>query len=146
MTGNHTMDHHVWPWHLYSCDGTFTHSSLCRIPPSLVASHICYLLDHASLMRCQLSWLYSSILPYIFIHYGDLIHCILYVVMTTHGICISFLFMAIVLLCISDCYMYICSHMMRFIIVFVGHHFDLFLPLRYPSFPFIKPSFWLEKL
>ena len=25
--------------------------------------------------------------------------------------------------------------------ILVGHHFDLFLPLRYLSFPFIKPSY-----
>ena len=68
-------------------------------------------------MRCQLSWPDSIILSNIFIHYGDLVHYILYVAMTTCDICLLFLFMAIVLLCIWDCYMYICSHMLGFIIV-----------------------------
>ena len=39
-----------------------------------------------------------------------LIYCILYMAMTTHDICISCLFMAIVLLCIRDCYMYLQPH------------------------------------
>ena len=47
-------------------------------------------------LRCHLSWPNSNILSDIFIHYGDLVHCTLYVVMTTHDICISCLFMGIV--------------------------------------------------
>ena len=40
-----------------------------------------------------------------------LIYCILYVAMNTHvTFCISHVFMAIVLLCIWDCYMYLQSH------------------------------------
>ena len=68
-------------------------------------------------VRCHFSWPDSSILSDIFIHYGDLVHYILYVAMTTCDISLLFLFMAIVLLCIWDCYMYICSHLLRFIIV-----------------------------
>ena len=49
-------------------------------------------------MRYQFSWPDSSVLSYIFIHYGDLFHCILYMAMTTCDICILFLFMAIILL------------------------------------------------
>ena len=68
-------------------------------------------------MRCQVSCPDSSILSDTFIHYGDLVLYILYVAMTTCDICILCLFMAIVLLCIRDCYVYIFIHMLRFIIV-----------------------------
>ena len=55
-------------------------------------------------MRCHLSWLDSSILSDIFIHYENIVHYILYVAITTCDICLLCLFMAIVLLCIRDCY------------------------------------------
>ena len=85
-------------------------------------------------MRFQLSWLDSSVRQiysaiygdlnplYIFNLHGDLgplyifiieilIYYILYMVMTTHiTFCISCLFMAIVLLCIRDCYVYLQSY------------------------------------
>ena len=38
-----------------------------------------------------------------------IIHCILFVDMTTHDICLLFLLMAIVLICIWDCYAYFIS-------------------------------------
>ena len=50
-------------------------------------------------MRCHLSWPNSSILSYIFIHYGNIVHSMC-MVMTTHDIYISCLFMSIVILCI----------------------------------------------
>ena len=43
------MDYHVQPRHLYSHDRTCARSSLRRRPSRLVAFHICYLLDHASI-------------------------------------------------------------------------------------------------
>ena len=49
MTSNHTMIHHIQPWNLYSCGGICTRSGLHRRPPSLVAFHMCYLFDHASI-------------------------------------------------------------------------------------------------
>ena len=128
------MEHLVRPQHLYSRDETCTHSSLHRIPPSLVAFHICYLLDCASVneistlviwFHCMLDIFnhYGDLDPlYIFTLYGDLnplyifivnifIYYILYVAMTTHvTFCISCLFMSIVLLCIRDCYMYLQSY------------------------------------
>ena len=74
-------------------------------------------------MRFHLSWFdsivyqISSAITDILIHYISsstleiLTYCILYVVMTTHvTFCISCLFMAIVLLCIQDCYMYLQSY------------------------------------
>ena len=48
MTGNQMMDYHVRPWHLYSHDRKCTRSGLPRISSRLVAFHICYLLDCAS--------------------------------------------------------------------------------------------------
>ena len=73
-------------------------------------------------MRFQLSWLDSNIcqtfpaIMEILIHCTSsstleiMIYCILYMAMTTHvTFCISCLFMAIVLSCIWDCYMYLQS-------------------------------------
>ena len=116
MTGDQTMDHRVRTQHLYSHDGTCTRSGLHRIPLILVAFHATSFIVPV-VKRCQLSWLYSSVYKMSSSIMEILIHCILYVVMTTHDICISCLFMAIVLLCIWDCYMYIYSHKTRFIIV-----------------------------
>src|SRR5713226_2945355 len=48
MTSNQMMDYYVQPQHLYSHSRTCTRSSLCRRPSRLVASLVCYLLDHAS--------------------------------------------------------------------------------------------------
>ena len=59
---------------------------------------------YSSIMEILISCISSSTLEI-------LIYCILYVVMTTHvTFCISCLFMAIVLLCIQDCSMYLQSH------------------------------------
>ena len=128
------MDYYVRPRHLYSHSRTCTCSGLCRRPSSLVAFHICYLLDRANVheilslviwFQCMLDIFsyYGYVDPlYIFKFFGDpdplhiiimeiLIYCILYVAMTTHiTVCISCLFMAIVILCIQDCYMYLQSH------------------------------------
>ena len=68
-------------------------------------------------MRYQISWFDSIVYQISSSIMEILIHCILYVVMSTHDICISCLFMDIVLLCIRSCYMYICIHMQRLIIV-----------------------------
>ena len=76
---------------------------------------------------------------YIFSFYGDidplyifimeiLIYCILYMAMTTHvTFFISRLFMAIVLLCIWDCYMYLQSHVeiYHYIVLMSGWFFHL---------------------
>ena len=82
MTGNQTMDYYVRPRHLYSYSRTCTRSGLCRRPSILVASLICYLLDHASIHEisalvtwssvCQTFPAYGDLDPvYIFSHYGD---------------------------------------------------------------------------
>ena len=146
MIGNQTMDDHVRPRHLYSHGRTCTCSSFHRRPLILVAFHICYLVDCASIhemstlvtrFQCILDIFihYGHIdLLYIFSYYGDidplyifkfhgyldhlyiftmeiLIYYILYVAMTTHvTFCISCLFMAIVLLCIRYCSMYLQSY------------------------------------
>ena len=66
MTSNQTMVHHVRPQQLYSCDGTCTRRSLRRIPLSLVAFHICYLLDRASIHEMSsLMIIFHCIIGYI---------------------------------------------------------------------------------
>ena len=129
MTSNQTMDYYVRPRHIYSHSRTCTRSGVRRRISILVAFHICYLLDHASVHDISALMIWFQCMSDIFSHYGDLdplyifsfyghidplyifimeilIYCILYVVMTTHvTFCISWLFMAIVLLCIQDCYM-----------------------------------------
>ena len=107
MIGNQMMDYYIWPRHLYSHSRTCTHSGLCRILSRLVAFHICYLLDRASVgeISAFLTWFqcmldifshYGDLDPlYIFSFYGDLdplyifimdilIYYILYMAMTMH--------------------------------------------------------------
>ena len=127
------MEYNVQPRHLYSHSRTCTHSGLCRIPSILVAFHICYLLNHANVHEISTLVTWFQCMSNIFSHYGDLdplyifsfhgdidplyifimeilLYYILYVVMTTHvTFSISCLFMAIILLCIRDCYMYLQS-------------------------------------
>ena len=124
------MDYYVQPQHLYSHSRTCTRSGLCRRPSRLVASLICYLLDHASVheISALVTWFqymsnisshYRDLDPlYIFNLHGD--HNPLYIFimeflsylycmwrwphMSYFVLC---LFMAIVLLCIRDCYIYL---------------------------------------
>ena len=128
------MDYYVRPRHLYSHSRTCTRSGLCRRLSSLVAFHICYLLNRASVHDISALVIWFQCMSDIFSHYGYLdplcifsfygdldplyifimdilIYYILYVAMTTHvTFCISFLFMAITQLCIWDCYMYLQSY------------------------------------
>ena len=132
MTGNQTMDYYVRPRHLYSHSRTCTRSGLCRRLSRLVESLICYLLDRASVheISALVTWYqcmsdisslwrswsslylqplwrsWSLCILYIFI-----MEILIYVYCTWrwphmfyHVVC---LFMAIVLLCIRDCYMYL---------------------------------------
>ena len=87
MNDNQTMIHHVQPRHFYSRDGTCTTSSFCRKPPSLVSFHICYLLNHASVHDISALVIFiaeSSVYQISSSTMEILIHCILYVEMTTH--------------------------------------------------------------
>ena len=153
MTGDQTMDYYVRPRHLYSHSRTCTCSRLCRRPSRLVAFHICYLLDRSSVHEISALVTWFQCMSDIFSHYGDLdplyifsfhgdhdplyifimeilIYYILYVAMTTHvTFCISCLFMAIVLLCIRDCYMYLqsCADFDYCIILLDGWFFHLVL-------------------
>ena len=128
MTGYQMMDYYVRTRHLYSHSRTCTLSGLCRILSRLVVFHICYLLDRASVHEISALMTWFQCMSDIFSHYGDLdplyifsfhgdldplyifimeilIYYILYVAMTTYDrFCISCPFMAIVLLCIWDCY------------------------------------------
>ena len=90
MTDIQTMDYYVWPRHLYSHSRTCTRSGLCRRPSRLVASLICYLLDHAVFMRFQLSWIDSSICQ----TFPAIMEILIYY--------ISSVFMEIMILCISS--------------------------------------------
>ena len=122
MTGNQTMDYYVRPRHLYSHSRTCTRSGLCRIPSRLVASTICYLLDRASVHEISSLVTCSSICQTFLATMEILIYCIssafveimeimiyLYCTWRWPHLCyhVSCLFMAIVLLCIWDCYMYL---------------------------------------
>ena len=132
MINNQMMEYYVRPWHLYSHSTTRTHSGLCRRSSKLAASHICYLLDHASVheISALVTWFqymldisnyYGDLDPlYIFSHYGDIdplyifiMEILIYVYCTwwwpLMWYLVSCLFMAIVLLCIWDCYMYVHS-------------------------------------
>ena len=133
MTDNQMMDYYVRPRHLYSHCRTCTRSGLCRRPSRLVASLICYLLDRASVheVSALVTWFqymsdisshYGDLdLLYIFSHYGYhhplyifIMEILIYVYCTLKWPLMSYfvscLFMAIVLLCIRDCYMYLQSH------------------------------------
>ena len=130
MTGNQMMDYYVRPQHLYSHSRTCTHRYVCRILSKLVASPVCYLLDRACVheISALMTWFqymsdisshYGDLdLLYIFSHYGD--HGPLYIFIMEIRIYVyctwrwplmwyfvSCVFMAIVLLCIQDCYMYL---------------------------------------
>ena len=130
MTGNQTMDYYVRPRYLYSHSRTCTRSGLCRRPSRLVASHICYLLDCASVheISALVTWFqymsdisshFGNLDPlYIFSLHGD--HDPVYIFIMeilSYLYCmwswqhmsdfVSCLIMAIVLLCIRDCYIYL---------------------------------------
>ena len=135
MIGNQMMDYYVRPWHIYSHSRTCTHSGSCRRPSNLVTFHVCYLLYRVSVheISALVIWFqcisnifirYGDIDPlYIFSYYGDidllhiLIHFgdfdLLYIVRGDDHTChilYIILFMAIVSLCIQDCYMYLQSY------------------------------------
>ena len=132
MTSNQTMDYYVRPWHLYSHSRTCTRSRLCRRPSKLVAFHICYLLDRANVHEISALVTWFQCMSDISSHYGDLDLLYIFSYDGDHGslyifimeimiyvYCtwrwphmwyhVSCLFMAIVLLCIWDCYMYLQS-------------------------------------
>ena len=116
MTSNQTMVHHVRYQHLYSRDGTYTIYGSCRRPQSMVEFHICYFFDHDSIY--DISALLTKVQCTLFMNQisslsmETVLHCILYMAMTTHDICLLCLFMAIVLICIRDFYIYFISTVM----------------------------------
>ena len=129
MTGNQTMDYYVWPRHLYLHSRTCTCSKLCRRLSYWWHSRYATSLIVPVFMRFHLSWLDSSIFQtfpalmeiliyYIFSHYGYhgplyvfIMEILVYVYSTWRWplmwYLVSCLFIAIVLLCIWDCYMYL---------------------------------------
>ena len=153
------MDYYVWHRHLYSHSRTCTRSYLCRWPSRLVAPLICYLLDHASVheISALVTW-FRCVLD-ISNYYGD--HDPLYIFIMEiliYVYCmwqrplmwyfVSCLLMAIVLLCIWDCYMYLqlyaklyyCTmligwlvfHLRSFITPLLGWTYNVFRPSYNP--------------
>ena len=115
MIGNQMMDYYVWPRHIYSHSRTCTCSGLCRRPSSLVAFHIVrYLLDHAGIHEISSLVVMIPVFPVyiIYLHllwrFWSIVYCTWWWPHMT--LCISCLFMAIVLLRIQDFYMYLQSH------------------------------------
>ena len=130
---------HVQHRHIYLHSRTCTHSGLCRWPSILVAFHICYLLDCASIHEISALVIMIPLFP-VYIKYLHLLWrswsivylqllwrswsivylhplwIFLYIVYCTwqwphmSHFCISCLSMAIVLLCIRDYYMYLQSY------------------------------------
>ena len=109
---------------------TCTRSGLCRRPSRLAPFHICYLLDRASVhvISSLVTWFqymsgvsshYGDLDPlYIFSFHGDhdplyifIMEILIYLYCTWRwphmSYFVSCLFMAIVLLCIRDCYIYL---------------------------------------
>ena len=133
MTSNQTMDYYVRPWCLYSHSRTCTHSCLCRRASILVASLIWYVLDRANVHEISTLVTWFQCMSDTFSHYGDLdplfifsfhgdhdplyifiMEILIYLYCTWPWPHVSYfvscLFIAIVLLCIWDCYMYFQSH------------------------------------
>ena len=125
------MDYYVQPWHLYSHSRICTRSGLCRILSRLVEFSTSLIVP--VFMRFQLSWIDFSVCQISSSIMEILIHCISSSFIDILILCIyssgrfwsiiycmwqwpymsyfvSCLFMAIVLLCIRDCYMYLHSH------------------------------------
>ena len=172
MTGNQMMDYYVRPRHIYFHSRTCTRSGSCRRPSSLVAFQVCYLLDRANVHEISalvtlfqymsdISSHYGDLDPlYIFSHYGDhgplyifIMEILIYVYCTWRWplmwYLVSCLFMAIVLLCIWDYYMYLqlcvelchCTmligwlvfHLGSFITPLLGWTYHVFRPSYDPS-------------
>ena len=163
------MDYYVRPRHLYSHSRTCTRSGLCRRPSSLVASLICYLLDRAGVhdISALVTWFqymsdissyYGDLDPiYIFSHYGDhdplyifIMEILIYVYCTWRwplmSCFASYLVMAIVLLCIQDCYMYLqlcakfyhCTMLIGWLVFHLGSFITPLLGWTYNVF---RPSY-----
>ena len=171
MTGNQTMDYDVRLRHLYSHSRTCTRSGVCRRPSRLVASTICYLLDRASVHEISALMICSSTCQTFPATMEILIYCIssafveimvlcissswrfwsIYIVRGNGHICciVSFLFMAIVLLCIRDCYMYLqlcaklyhCTMLIGWLVFHLGFFITQLLGWTYNVFwPSYDPS------
>ena len=101
MIGNQMMDYYVRPQHLYSHSRTCTRSGLCRRPSSLVAFHICYLLDHASVHEISALVTCSNICQ----TFPATMEILIY--------CISSAFVEIMLLCIPSSWRFWSMYILR---------------------------------
>ena len=166
MTGNQTMDYYVRPRHLYSHSRTCTRSGLCRIISRLVEFQICYLLDHTSVHEISTLVTWFQCMSDIFIHYGDLDPLYIFIFHGDHdplyifimeiliylyctwrwphmSYFVSCIFMAIVLLCIWDCCMYLQSYVEIFVLYcwMVGSSTWFFItPLKWWTYNVFRPS------
>ena len=138
MTGNQTMDYYVRPRHIYSHSRTCTRSDLRRRPSNLVAFHIFYLLDCASIHEISALMITIPVFPLHIIYLHPLWRSLSIVYCTWWWphmtLCISCLFMAIVLLSIRDCYMYLQWHaeIVHCIVLMSGWFF--YLGLNYSTY------------
>ena len=152
MTDNQMMGYYVRPRHLYSHSRTCTRSGLCRRPSRLVTSLICYLLDCASVHEISALVTWFQCMSDIFSHYRDIDPLYIFIFHVDHdpsyifirdiliylyctcrwphmSYFVSCLFMAIVLLCIRDCYIYLqlCAEFDYCIVILDGCFFHLVL-------------------
>ena len=140
MTSNQMMDYYVRLRCLYLHSRTCTRSRLCRRPSRLVAFHICYLLDRASVHEISALVTWFQYMSNISIHYGD--HGPMYIFIMEiliYVYCmwlwphmwynVSCIFMAIVLLSIKDCYiyLYLCAEFDHYIVLLDSWFFHLVL-------------------
>ena len=82
MTGIQMMDYYVWPRHINSHSRTCTCSGLCRRPSSLVAFHIFYLLNRASIHEISALVILILVIP-VYIRYLHLLWRSWYIVYCT---------------------------------------------------------------
>ena len=154
------MDYYVRPRHLYSHSRTCNCSGLCRRPSILVASLICYLLDRTSVHEISALVTWFQYMSDISSHYGDhgplyifIMEILIYVYCTWQWplmwYLVSCLFMAIVLLWIRDCYMYLqlcaelyyCTMLIRWLVFHLGSFITPLLGWTYNVFrPLYDPS------
>ena len=123
------MDYYVQPQHLYSHISTCTCSGLCIILSKLVAFLISYLLNRASVHEISALMTWFQYMSDISSHFGDhdpvyifIMEILSYLYCTWRwphmSYFVSCLFMAIVLLCILDCYKYLQSYAEIFVLYY----------------------------
>ena len=137
-------------WHLLYATSLIV-PVFMRFQLSWLDTRICHIFPAIMeiLIYCISSAIMEIMVLFVYLHHGNSDLCILYVAMTTYVISWLCLFMAIVLLCIRDCYMYLqlyaklyyCTmligwlvfHLGTFITSFLGWNYNVFRPSHNPS-------------